>query len=306
VESLKRRSCAQPQYASLAGAGSTKLRSNAATKHQPASTSLLIVNPSAILSRLRNEAKPVRFVVCRALLKSGLSRAFVVQRAGYRVRFHPSAVSAQAWLDPSLTNAEERFVARTLRPGDCYIDVGANVGLLALRAGSIVGPMGQVIAIEAHPRTFSYLADNVQLNGFSVVRPIHSAVGEGRGTLHFTDVRSDDQNHVVPLGQGGFEVSVRPLDELVPPGPIALLKVDVEGFELPVFRGATNVLSRSQVILFESWDRHAERYGYHVSETLSVLRAAGFRAYRLHEDSLSPIGDDHTSPACENLVARRE
>jgi FkbM family methyltransferase len=255
---------------------------------------------------LREESKPLRFIVSRALLRSRLSRAFVVQRAGYRVRFHPSAVSAQAWLEPSSTSAEESFVAQTLRPGDFYVDVGANVGLLALRAATIVGPKGQVIAIEAHPRTFGYLADNIRLNGFEVVRPIHSAVGEERGTLHFTDVRSDDQNHVVPAGGAGFEVSVRPLDELVPPGSIALLKVDVEGFELPVFRGATNVLGRSRVILFESWDRHAARYGYRVPEVLSLLRSAGFRIYRLHQKGLSPIEDGHTSPVCENLVAQRD
>jgi FkbM family methyltransferase len=260
------------------------------------------MNPLTILQRVKAEPAPIRLVASRLLWRSRLSGRFVIQRAGYRIRFHPSAVSAEAWRRPRFVSAEEQFVSNVLQPGNTYIDVGANVGLIALRAASIVGPSGRVVAIEAHPRTVEFFADNVRLNGFSQVSVVHAAVGEEAGVLHLSSERSDDQNHVT---ESGIEVPMRPLDDLTPPGPIALLKVDVEGFELPVFRGAADTLSRTRTILFESWDQHVARYGYDVRDTLSLLEAAGFSLSRLGDDGEKRIDVEHLSPRCENLVARR-
>jgi hypothetical protein len=80
----------------------------------------------------------------------------------------------------------------------------------------------------------------------------------------------------------------------------------VEGFELPVFRGAPAVLARTRAILFESWDQHAARYGFVVAEVLSLLRQSGFVLYRLAGEELQPIVGPGGSSACENLVAIRE
>ena len=262
------------------------------------------LDPRHLWTRLRAEPRPLRFLVSRLLWRSGLSRRLVVQRNGYRIRFHPSAVSAAAWADPRFTSEEESFIASRLRAGDCYVDVGANVGLLALRAASVVGPSGRVIAIEAHPRTFRFLQENAMLNAFSSLQPIHRAVGEAEGTVSFSDFLSDDQNHVL-LDGDGVRVALRRLDELVPDVPIALLKVDVEGFELPVFRGAPAVLARTRTILFESWDRHAARYGYSLAELVTLLRASGFTLHRLVSGELEEIVGTVSSPGCENLVAIR-
>lgn len=258
----------------------------------------------ALWSRLRSTPHPWRLLLSRALWRSGLSRRLVVARTGYRVRFHPSAASAEAWIAPHQVVEEEEFVASQLRAGDTFVDVGANVGLLSLRAASVVGPTGRVIAIEAHPRTAGFLADNVRLNGFAHVQVVHRAVGESAGTLRFTDFVSDDQNHV-RLDGSGVAVPVQPLDELVPAGPIALLKVDVEGFELAVFRGAEGVLGRTRAVLFESWDRHAARYGHTGAEVVAHLRARGFTVHRLVRGRLEPVTGPGGSPSCENLVALR-
>ena len=241
----------------------------------------------------------------RLLWRSGFSHLFVVRRNGYRVRFHPSAVSAGTWTEPDSLSQEEAFVASRLRPGDCYVDVGSNVGMLVLRAATVVGATGRVIAIEAHPRTYRFLVDNVTLNGFSWVRAIHSAVGKDQGTLTFSDELSDDQNHVVLEG-AGVEVPVARLDDLVPDGPIALLKVDVEGFELPVLLGAPRVLERTRCILLESWDEHAARYGFTVTNVGALLRDSGFTIFRFSGDGLQRVVGAVSSSRCENLVGIRE
>lgn len=262
------------------------------------------MNPRRLWSRIRAEPRPLRFLVSRALWRAGISHWFIVRRNGYRVRFHPSAVSAAVWADPTHPSEEEAFVASRLRAGDSYVDVGANVGLLTLKAASLVGPTGRLIAIEAHPRTHRFLAENVALNGFANVQVIHRAVGDTDGTVRFSDYLSDDQNHVV-VGGAGVDVPMQRLDELVPAGPIALLKVDVEGFELPVFRGAPGVLARTRAVLFESWDQHTARYGFAVADVLDLLRASGFTLYRITDGQLQAI-EVGGSPSCKNLVGIRE
>jgi hypothetical protein len=116
-----------------------------------------------IVRRLAREARPIRFLTSRVLWHTGASPWFVVRRTGgipggYRVRLFPSSASSCAWVDPDSVNEEVAFVARTLRPGDTCVDVGASVGPLALRAASGVGAAGQVVAIEAHPRTAGFRA----------------------------------------------------------------------------------------------------------------------------------------------------
>ena len=256
-------------------------------------------------SRIREEPRPLRFLASRILWRLGLSHLLIIHRNGYRIRFHPSAISANVWTELAHETEEERFVASTLRSGDCFVDVGSNVGLLALRGATVVGASGTVIAIEAHPRTYGFLLENVELNGFGSVRAMHCAVGEAEGTVAFTDYGSDDQNHVM-LGGTGATVPVHRLDDLIPNGPIALLKVDVEGFELAVFRGATSVLSRTRVVLFESCDALAARYGFSLNELLSLLRGRGFTLFRIVGDQLQPIIGPSQSLHCENLVAIRE
>lgn len=263
-----------------------------------------------LLRRIAEEERPLRFLLSRALWRSGLSHRFTVTRGvlpdTYRVRFFPSAVSGMAWAYPDRVNEEEAFVARTLRPGETYVDVGANVGLLALRAATVVGPTGRVVAIEAHPRTAGFLAENVRLNGFAQVEVERVAVGDAEGELTFTDRHSDDQNSVDPGGTGGVRVPVRRLDDLLPPerAPhVRLLKIDVEGYELAALRGAEALLCRVDAILFESSPELCARYGYQCRDVHDLLRAAGFRLRPLHGTEFLPDGHEPTE-FCD-MVAER-
>lgn len=263
-----------------------------------------------LVRRIARERRPIRFLASRVLWHGGVSRWFTVRRGGtvpggYRVCFFPSSASSYAWIYPDEVNEEESFVANTLRAGDTFVDVGSNVGLLALRAASVVGPSGHVVAVEAHPRIASFLRQNVEMNGFSHVEVESCAVGESRGTVSFSDRHSDDQNAVDPTRRG-LEVPLVPLDELLPASRVPrvhLLKVDVEGFELPALRGARELLQRVDRILIESSQRHCARYGYEPGEVYDVLRAAGFRLRRLGDTADLP--DGYVPAGTENLVGER-
>ncbi|MDW8320126.1 MAG: FkbM family methyltransferase, partial [Armatimonadota bacterium] len=108
--------------------------------------------------------------MARLLVWSGLCRFWYIPRDGYRLRFYPSSVSMALWEYPEGWRQDSKVLRQLLRPGDVYIDVGANIGHLALEAAQCVGEAGQVYAFEAHPTIAQYLRENVQLNRFSNVR----------------------------------------------------------------------------------------------------------------------------------------
>jgi FkbM family methyltransferase len=141
---------------------------------------------------------------------------------------------------------DEAFLRSHIKPGESVIDVGANVGFVALAAAALTGPTGSVLAFEAHPATFRYLKQNVRLNRFRNVRLVWAAVGNAAGYVHFSSKANDDVNLV---SEKGIRVPVVRIDDVVDEqGQIALLKVDVEGYEKFVFEGARLTLKRVRSI----------------------------------------------------------
>lgn len=253
---------------------------------------------------LRSRPNPFRFLIARMLVRSRLSSLFFIRRRGYRLRFFPTSLSSSLWeLGPDERLDDERLLRKLLRPGDTYIDVGANIGTLTIVGRQAVGETGRIISIEAHPRTFRYLIKNLELN--NVGAELHNcAVGECEGSLTFSDVSSDDQNKILLADGRGITVQVWPLDNLIGGVQrVRLLKVDVEGFELQVLRGARQLLSRCDAVYFESWDVHADRYGYSVEELVDHFRKSSFEVFRVKGQRLHRINDVHQSPQCEDLLA---
>jgi FkbM family methyltransferase len=238
------------------------------------------------LRKLRKHPRPLRLIAGRLLWASGLSPLFVVEMPrGFRMRFYRSSISAALWSDPTSRSEDEDFVWTVLRPGDRYVDAGANVGQLALAASRRVGPGGEVIAIEAHPKVFAYLAGNVALNDAANVQLLHCALGAGGGEVALTSRRSDDQNYVTE--SGSVRVPMRTLDDMLAERrPTRLLKLDVEGYELPVLRGAGRALDQTQVVYCELSAGNCHRYGYQPDEVEQLLLAHGFVFLRRTGDEL--------------------
>ncbi len=262
------------------------------------------MNIAANLSKLVSQSHPLRFLGSRLLWHSHMSALFTTNCGDYRLRFYPTSYSATLWLDPNERLADEQIFRKLLRKGDVVIDVGANIGSLTLAAASLVGPQGTVYSIEAHPRTYKYLLGNLRLNHVRNVTPLNVACGRDKSTVHFSNLRSDDQNHIADVG---LSVPVERLDDLVillAGQRIALLKIDVEGYEKFVLEGAARLLARTNAIYFESWEAHYNRWGYHLGEVLGVLRGHGFNTYRLSDGpAMVKVDEGYRSLHCENLLS---
>lgn len=232
------------------------------------------------LRKLREHPRPIRFVAGRVLWRTGLSPLFVREMPrGFSIRFYPSSISAALWSDPTSRSEDEDFVWAVLRPGDRYIDAGANIGQLALAASKRVGSDGEVIAIEAHPEIYRYLEGNVDLNRPLNLTALHCALGAAPGEVALTNRRSDDQNYITTDGE--VRVPMRALDAVVPVQPTRLLKLDVEGYELPVLQGAAAVLEETQIVYCELSTGNCRRFGYEPQEVEQLLLEKGFVFIRM-------------------------
>jgi FkbM family methyltransferase len=173
-----------------------------------------------------------------------------------------------------------KFITKFLRAGDSFVDVGANIGLYTLPAAA---KKARVVAVEPSAKNRSRLEENLAVNGLTSVKIEACALGETVGEMAFCD--ADALAHVELAGNGP-RVPVRTLDSILPEGEISLLKVDVEGFELSVFKGAERAMRAGYlpVILFEM-NHSYERYGVTEAEIFGFLRSHGYQIARYEHDT---------------------
>ena len=134
-----------------------------------------------------------------------------------------------------------KVISNILGPGDLFIDVGANIGYDTLLASKIVGKNGRVIAIEAASAIFHQLESNVDRNRAGNVRMVNVAVAEKRGELMLYGGDAWNQGRTSPIAREGLHpietVETIPLDEILTAEErrrVKLIKIDIEGGELPV------------------------------------------------------------------------
>ncbi|WP_210585055.1 FkbM family methyltransferase [Streptomyces sp. GESEQ-35] len=182
-----------------------------------------------------------------------------------------------------------------LRPGDTFVDVGANVGYFAVLGSRLVGDTGRVVAVEASPAFHDRMRQQLTLNGCTNVRTVNAAVSDSRRTLTFVlaSSRNMGANSIVPYdgpAESTFEAEARPLSELLDPDDLArarVLKIDVEGAEGSVVRGLAPVLDRLRddaEIAVEVTPERMAQLGDSVEELMETMRSHGFHTYRLPND----------------------
>ena len=111
-------------------------------------------------------------------------------------------------------------------------------------------------------------------------------------------------NSVAIGAESGLTVDMKTLDDILSGiEHVRLLKVDVEGFELAVFRSASKVLERTDFVYFESWEQHAARYNYTTPDLIDQVKVAGFSVYRIEAAGVEPVHAKYSSIKCENLLA---
>lgn len=193
--------------------------------------------------------------------------------------------------EPHMTS----WLRRRLKPGDGFIDVGANIGVFSVLASQLVGDEGKVVAIEASPAIHRRLEQHIRLNDCRNLRAVNGAVSDGHETLRFVlgSSRNTGANSIVPYegpAEATFQIGARPLPELLTPSEIEsarVVKIDVEGAERAVVRGMVPLLDvlrpDAEITVEVAPDRMAQ-LGDSPDGLLRTMTGAGFHVYRLAND----------------------
>ncbi|MCW3014744.1 MAG: hypothetical protein JWO02_1836 [Solirubrobacterales bacterium] len=189
--------------------------------------------------------------------------------------------------DPCVSETMHRLID----PGDLVVDVGANVGYLTSLAAARAGAGGTVIAFEPHPGVFELLASNAarwRAAGVAAVETHQTALSDRAGTAELNagplfhanmGLATLNETGTATAADDVLPVAVQRLDEVLGDRSVGLLKIDVEGHEPEVLRGAVDLLQSGRVrdVIFEDHEPYPDA-------STELVEAAGYRLFSLSND----------------------
>jgi FkbM family methyltransferase len=163
-----------------------------------------------------------------------------------------------------------------------------------------VGMNGRVVAIEPTPRLSALLCRNAWMNSLEGVITVEAcALGAERGSGLLSIEPTLGHNSLLPSAEATNSISVpiRGLDDVLPPGAFpALVKLDVEGFELEVWRGMARTIAAAPdlAVIVEFGPSHLARAGIAIADWIGTFLASGFTPWEIAEDSatIRPLRTD--------------
>jgi len=172
------------------------------------------------------------------------------------------------------------FLLHFLRKEDLFLDVGANIGSYTILAAAHVG--AETMSFEPVPVTYSHLLNNIFINQVQErVTAFNIGIGSASGHMNFTS-SLDTTNHVAKDADTAvIMVRVESLDNVLSEKTPALIKIDVEGFETEVLKGAEKTLANEELkaIIIEL-NGSGTRYGFNDENIHSALSALGFTPFK--------------------------
>lgn len=191
-----------------------------------------------------------------------------------------------------------RVVRAMVHTGDTVVDVGANIGWFTLHLAEQVGSTGSVLAFEPAPRTVARLLQHVRRNNLRQVEVIPLALGEKAEGPRQMRIQSSYRLDGTD-GSEEAEVAITTLDDYLQNHPVSSLrfiKIDTDGMEIAVLRGAEATLGRYRPsLLFEVGSDALPQSGLTSNALLGMLQGQGYRFLRA--GSLEPYTDVFASVA---------
>lgn len=234
----------------------------------------------------------------RALLSQTVGRAFVgpvsklpplwmhyppdswrsVSRHGLRYELDLSHIG-DWYLYWGFTESSHEALLSLCRPGMTVIDVGANIGLTATRAATVVGRTGRVAAIEPHYPNYLRLVEHATRNGLSWITCDNLALADTHRALNLAPMSPN--NSTMQVADFGVHAQAITLDQFVETRGLSpdLVKIDCEGFEARILQGADHTLALRPTLFLEVWDRGLRGHGSSAEDLISFVRARGYTVF---------------------------
>lgn len=232
--------------------------------------------------------------------------------AGARINLIPGESISRAVARTGCYEPETMAVLeRVLRPGDTFLDVGANSGLFTVAAAKLVGETGRVIAIEPSARERAKIAANVSASNVSNVRIWGFAVGRRFGLARLA-IATDQHAGLNTIGRKVFYKVPIKTTCIVPTAPLDalrlqrldLIKVDIEGAETDFLLGAKQTIARCKpAIILEISGNVMGAYGASLEAMTEALQSLDYVMHEITDfGEIGPpsVRDDHSD---RNVIA---
>jgi len=208
---------------------------------------------------------------------TGPNRLKMVRSGTLLYNPHDRYIGRSIALYGEYSNEEAALFRSLLKPGALSLDIGAHIGPHTLVLADSVGPQGAVLAFEPQRVIFQMLCANMALNNHTNTYCYHAAVGERKGTLIVPELDYTVENNFAALALGeyqqGEKVHVLTIDGL-DLQRCDFMKIDVEGMELEVLKGAQKTIARFKPALYVENDRDEKS-----AALIEHLRSMGYDLY---------------------------
>ena len=208
----------------------------------------------------------------------------------------------------------EEIVLKHIKKGQTVIDAGAQIGYYTVLFGKLVGPKGKVYAFEPDSRNFEILAKNIRVNKLKNVKAAKVALADFVGTRQFfTNPMNRGASSFSSPKVGGVlvsDVKVTTLDEFFRQTSanrkIDFLKIDVEGAEHLVLRGATSILEQPKLLMLLELSPCKDKHEGEGLQLLKYLRSLGFTINMIQpqEKAIIRLTEDGIEEMVESLCKR--
>jgi FkbM family methyltransferase len=206
------------------------------------------------------------------------------------------------------------LVRSILRPGDVFVDVGANWGYFTLLAAHLVGAHGRVVALEPEPRSHALLLENCEENGLHNVMVLELAAAAAEGKVVLEGFAESEGNfgtsRVLSSGLSGpqaVDVRAQRLDEVLSEigiEQVGLLKMDIEGSEGPALIGLEQFLGERRIdrFLVELHPAALADFGFSPEQVVRTFRDAGYRVWTIDHSPQATRTASYRVPEPDALI----
>lgn len=207
-------------------------------------------------------------------------------------------------------------VCRLVSPGDRIVEVGANLGYYTISMALLAGPTGRVTAFEGNPRLCGLIRRTMEFNGYSSrVEVRNQAATDVSGPITFSVSRTNSGGGHATAHPGHptqdmeqIEVEGVRLDDVID-GEIDFLRMDAEGSEPRILRGAERLLQNPSVTVVMEWDVFQMASRASVPDLVAWLTSLGFRFWRIEQSTVLTAIEPSELPtltACDLVMSRHE
>lgn len=231
-------------------------------------------------SRVASLWRIISLQIASRLINNSIMLPFV--NGSYLLTNHGMTGATGDWYCGLREYEDMSFILHVLKSGDLFIDVGANIGSYSILAGTCKNV--EIIAFEPAPKTFFWLQKNIKINALeNKVTAMNYGLAEKKKKIKFS-ANLDILNHALTDDEKNLpflEIDVLKLDDVLKDKCPTVIKLDAEGYETNILKGATNILNNPSLIaIIVELNGSGERYGIKDTEIHELLKNKGFNSYQ--------------------------